>query len=65
MEKQINLGLSNGLFKICIKKGEIKMKNILKIKKLSSALLVGTIMIGSSAMGARADYPEEEEGERV
>lgn len=32
------------------------MKNILKIKKLSSALLVGTIMIGSSAMTVRAAY---------
>lgn len=32
------------------------MKNILGIKKISSILLVGTIMIGSSAMTVRAAY---------
>lgn len=32
------------------------MKNILKIKKLSSALLVGTIMTGISQMNATAAF---------
>lgn len=42
------------------------MKNILKVKKLLSVLLVGVMVAAGSSIGAKADYEEEEDqGERV